>query len=147
MIPVINNPAIKISVTGDPITNYLDTYTFPLENKVEETANIIGTAPVLPSTTWTEGTPYTINYANVLKGQMLFIYGDGTGLFHINFTETQTIGGTPTAVTFSIPNDGTIPTVINISAAFLSGLTSLTVSTPSQTSMQVFVGIYGNANN
>ena len=144
MITVTNNPSVKISYTGDPVTNYLNTYSFTLENKVEETANIIGTAPVAPSTTWTMGTPYVINYANVQKGQMLFVYGDGTASFNINFTETQTIGGTPTSVTFSIPNDGTIPTLINLNATFLSGLTALSVSTSSQTSIQVFVGVYGN---
>lgn len=144
MITVINNPAIKLSITGDPITGYLETFGFTLENKVEETANIIGTASVAPATVWTMGTHYVVNYANVQKGQLLLIYGDGTGVFDINFTQTQTIGGTPTSVTFSIPNDGTIPTMINVSASFLSGLTALSVSTASQTAMQVFIGIYGN---
>jgi hypothetical protein len=142
-LPVFNDPSIKISIQGDDIDNSVNTYTWVQENKTEVTVNLQGTAPVSPSTTWTPGTTYILSYGNIADPYVLLVFGDGLGTFSINLNFSQTIGGTPTALTLALNNDGTIPTILNLSAAWLATLTSISLVTSSAVVTQIFIGIYG----
>lgn len=119
---IVNNPNIKIVVTGDNITGYNNNFSFVLEDKVEESTTISATTG-----------PFTLNYSNITNAKLLIIYGNG--VFTINVTTSDG--------TFVLPNDGTIPTVLNLTQDFLDSLISITLDTDSTTNVQVFSNIYG----
>lgn len=129
---IILNPTLRIVLQGSQLTPKDDTYTFLLENKLEETYSLIST-----------NSPITLNFSNIAKAKVLMLSGDGTTAFNIIITQTQTIGGNPTSVSFTIPNTGDIPTLFNITPAWLAGLTSIQISTASTTATQVSVSMYG----
>ena len=116
------NPTIQIILSGNQITNSNQTYSWTFENKIEETVNLTNVS-----------SPYTLDYANVKVGKVLII--SGTGVFNIVLTSGTNV--------ITLINDGTIPTIIPVTAAFLTGLTSITFTTASTTAIQVFANVYG----
>lgn len=129
---IITNPTLRLVLQGSQISQVDQSFSWSLENKLEETYSLIST-----------NSPITLNFSNIAKAKVLMLSGDGTTAFNVIITQTQTIGGNPTSVSFTIPNTGDIPTLFNITPAWLAGLTSIQISTASTTATQVSVSMYG----
>jgi hypothetical protein len=123
------DPTIRVLVQGSEITNYDNTDTFDLEDKLEISFDIQGTLVVgVP----TESADYVIPLTVVRHTKMIFIHASN----NINIKFTTAVGE------FVIPSTGDF--VLYTSQDFIDDLTSLHISTLVYAApVSVYVNMYG----
>jgi len=113
---------LRIRMDGTNVATFDETSTFSLGEKVEERYTLVDTDGVI-----------TLNYSNLTTPKVLVFIGSGA--FTVRFNDGVN--------DFDLVSDGSTPTIIPISASFLSAYPTLQILTTSTTDITVDFKAYG----
>jgi hypothetical protein len=129
---VDTQPTFTLGIAGTYVTPMNKTFTFALENKVEETRKIIvGDGFV------------NLDFTNIENFYLLMI--ECASAINVRFTNTVVVITPPSSTTsvISFPVNAGMPLMLPLTQAFVAGLDSISISTASTTDVQVYIRAYG----